>query len=70
MKISDMKITMNVGERDRTIRVGLGIAMIALAVAERASGLVGLIGFILALTGFLRFCPAYSFLGKNTCQKG
>ncbi len=65
-----MKITLNIGERDRSIRIGLGVILIVLAIAQSAPGFFGLAGFVMALTGFLRFCPAYSFLGRNTCQKG
>jgi hypothetical protein len=60
-----MKITQNVGDTERKVRIAVGIAMILLAVNQSASGLVGLIGFVLAMTGFLRFCPGYAFLGRH-----
>lgn len=56
----------NVGGLDRGLRIGGGLALLALA----ATGTVGAWGWIGALplaTGLLRTCPAYTLLGFDTC---
>lgn len=57
----------NVGTVDRVLRIGGGLALIALA-ASGTVGLWGYIGIVPLLTGVFRFCPAYPLLGLNTCQ--
>lgn len=57
----------NVGTVDRALRIGGGLALIALAVSGTV-GWWGYIGIAPLLTGVLRFCPAYPLLGMNTCQ--
>jgi len=56
----------NVGTPDRALRVVAGIALIGLA-AGGVIGAWGYIGIVPLLTGLLRFCPAYTLLGLNTC---
>lgn len=56
----------NVGGIDRTLRIVIGIALIALVfVGPKTSW--GWIGLVPLLTGFIRSCPLYSVLGFNTC---
>jgi len=50
-----MKI--NVGTSDRTIRIILGIVVLALGLIFKSWW--GLIGIIPLATGFLRWCPLY-----------
>jgi uncharacterized membrane protein YfcA len=57
----------NVGTIDRWIRIIVGIALIAAAVAG-SIGAWGYIGIVPLLTGVFRICPAYSLLGMNTCS--
>ena len=57
----------NVGNVDRIVRIGVGFALIGLAVAGTI-GPWGYIGIVPLLTGFMRVCPAYSLLGINTCS--
>lgn len=59
-------MTANVGNLDRTLRIVVGIALIALA-ATGTIGFWGYIGVVLLLTGLVRTCPAYSIFGINTC---
>ena len=59
-----MKI--NVGSRDRILRIIAGLALIALAAAG-IIGVWGWIGVIPLVTGIFRFCPAYTLLGISTC---
>jgi len=59
-----MKI--NVGTIDRTLRIVVGLALIALA----ATGIVGVwgwIGVVPLVTGIFKFCPAYAIFGMSTC---
>lgn len=57
----------NVGKTDRTIRM-----IVALAIA--AAGLYfqswwGLVALLPMVTAYIGFCPLYSLLGINTCNR-
>jgi hypothetical protein len=56
----------NVGGIDRTIRIVVGLALIA-AAATGTIGLWGWVGVVPLLTGAMGWCPPYSLLGLNTC---
>jgi len=56
----------NVGTIDRVLRIVAGLVLIALA-ATGTVGWWGWLGVIPLATGLLRFCPAYTLLGINTC---
>ncbi|MCS7100258.1 MAG: DUF2892 domain-containing protein [Burkholderiaceae bacterium] len=56
----------NVGGVDRTIRIVVGLVLIALAVMGQI-GLWGWIGVVPVLTGLIGYCPAYSLFGMSTC---
>lgn len=56
----------NAGTLDRTLRIVVGLALIALA-ATGTVGLWGWIGVVPLLTGAIGNCPLYSLLGINTC---
>ncbi|HUF19853.1 MAG TPA: DUF2892 domain-containing protein [Burkholderiales bacterium] len=64
----------NVGNVDRIVRIVAGLLILSLLfLLDGPARWWGLIGIVLLVTGFVRFCPAYSFLGMNTCdsqQKG
>lgn len=51
---------------ERVARVGLGVALVALA-AMGTIGAWGYIGVVPILTGLLGTCPLYSVLGISTC---
>jgi Protein of unknown function (DUF2892). len=56
----------NVGSADKTIRIVVGIAVIAAGVMyQNWWGAVGLVPLATALMGW---CPPYSLLGINTCS--
>ena len=59
-------MTRNVGSIDRVLRVVVGLALIASAVAGWFSPW-GYIGVVPLLTAVVGFCPAYTLLGLNTC---
>lgn len=56
----------NAGTLDRTIRIALGIALIALAFVGPRSPF-GFIGVVPLLTGLVGFCPLYRLFGLSTC---
>lgn len=62
--------TANVGGADRILRIIVGLALLAFAITGLpATGYnwLGWIGVVPLATGFLRWCPAYSLFGLNTC---
>ncbi|MFC0132553.1 hypothetical protein CR105_18685 [Massilia eurypsychrophila] len=56
----------NVGTIDRTIRVVLGLGLIA-ATLMGAIGPWGWLGLVPLATGVFRFCPVYLPFGIRTC---
>lgn len=64
----------NVGNVDRIVRIVAGLLILSLLfLLDGPARWWGLIGIVLLVTGFVRFCPAYAILGMNTCdsqQKG
>lgn len=60
----------NVGKLDRTLRIVVGLALIAGFFLNRDSayGWLYLIGIVPLVTGLMSSCPAYSILGVNTCK--
>jgi hypothetical protein len=59
-------MTTNEALWDRGLRVVAGLIMLSLVVVGPQS-LWGLIGVVPLATGLIGYCPAYSFLGFNTC---
>jgi hypothetical protein len=61
-------MTVNVGGIDRTLRIVVGLAVLALFfVLEGNARYWALLGFVPLLTGVFRYCPAYSLIGASTC---
>lgn len=59
----------NVGGIDKSLRIGLGVALLVFAFFGPESVKAwGFIGIIPLATGLLNFCPIYSLLGLNTCH--
>lgn len=58
---------LNIGSADRIVRIAAGLVLIGLALSGTI-GAWGYIGIVPLLTGVVRFCPAYSLLGVNTCR--
>ncbi|QCK84752.1 DUF2892 domain-containing protein [Phreatobacter aquaticus] len=67
----------NVGSTDRIIRIVVGIILIAVALVPALAALLAglgkwiwvlpVVGAVMIATAFMRFCPAYTLLGINTC---
>ncbi len=65
-------MTVNEGTIDRTLRVVVGLALIALAlgyIPGVAATPFGWIGIVPLATGLIGWCPAYTLLGINTCKR-
>jgi hypothetical protein len=56
----------NVGNIDRALRIGGGLALIGLALTG-AIGIWGYLGVVPLATGLFRFCPAYTLFGFSSC---
>jgi hypothetical protein len=63
----EITMTKNVGGIDRTLRIVIGVALIA-AAATGAVGVWGYLGVVPLLTGLVGWCPPYAMLGFNTCK--
>ena len=57
----------NVGGIDRTLRIVIGLALIAAAVMGVFTPW-GYIGVVPLLTGLLGWCPPYAIFGWSTCK--
>jgi hypothetical protein len=57
----------NVGGADKTIRIILGIIVIALGVIYKSW--FGAIGAVFLVTGLIGYCPLYSLFRKSSCCK-
>ena len=53
---------------DRVVRIGIGIALLALTVVGPQTAW-GLIGLIPLATGIAGWCPAYAILGLSTLKQ-
>lgn len=63
----------NMGNTDRIIRVILAIVFSVLYFTGTVTGTFGLVlvvlGAIFLATSFISFCPLYTLVGLNTCEK-
>ncbi|MGV0972025.1 YgaP family membrane protein [Empedobacter falsenii] len=61
------------GTFDKSIRLLIAIILVVLYFTNVISGTLGIIALIIAgvfiLTSLLSFCPLYTILGFNTCEK-
>jgi hypothetical protein len=67
-------VASNVGTADRAARLVVGAALLVLGLSHLVTGpwsiAVYTLGAIALITGLMRFCPAWSVLGINTCPAG
>jgi len=59
----------NMGSVDRTLRIVVGVVLIALSLFG-VIGAWGWIGLVPLATGVIGYCPVYAPFGFNTCGKG
>jgi len=58
----------NIGSIDRAVRIVVGLALLSLVFLLNGSGRwLGLVGVVLLLTAWFRFCPLYTVLGISSC---
>jgi hypothetical protein len=57
----------NEGAIDRVLRVGLGVALIALVFVGPQTPW-GWLGLVPLFTGVVGFCPLYRLVGVNSCK--
>lgn len=57
----------NVGKRDRAVRMVVGCTIVLLGVAVQSWW--GAIGLIPLITGLVRWCPAYLPFGFSSCER-
>ena len=50
---------------DRALRVGIGVALLAIALTGQSAW--GYVGVVPLLTGIVGSCPFYTLLGLSTC---
>jgi hypothetical protein len=64
-------MTPNLGATDRTLRIVIGLVLIAYAIPlgfpQTGWNWVGWIGVIPVLTAIFGYCPIYKVLGLSTC---
>ena len=60
-------MTRNEGTPDRTLRIVLGLVLLALVFVGPKTWL-GLIGVVPLVTGLAGFCPLYRLVGVRTCS--
>jgi hypothetical protein len=61
-----MKLKINMGMVDKTVRITVGVVLIALTLMG-SIGVWGWIGLVPLITGLLGHCPVYAVLGLDTC---
>jgi type IV secretory pathway TrbD component len=70
----------NIGSTDRALRLIVGIILAVLGLGPKVGlpvfvgfggwgWLVGIVGLVMIVTAVIRFCPAYTLIGINTCKK-
>lgn len=62
-----MKLKINMGRVDKTVRITVGVVLIALTLMGSV-GIWGWIGLVPLITGLLGHCPVYAVLGFDTCS--
>lgn len=67
-----MKLSLNVGNMDRIIRLILGVVLIGLAYSGTLTGTAAIIAYVVAaiaiVTGLVKFCLLYTLFGINTSK--
>ena len=61
---------LNVGGTDRALRIAGGIAiLLSFFLLEGNARWLALVGILPLATGLIRWCPAYSVIGLDTCKR-
>ena len=66
-----MKALRNLGHKERVVRVGVGLILLALSGFSVLPGwgdlLLIIVGLIALITGMIGYCPAWQLFGIRTC---
>ena len=65
---SELVLETNVGGIDRILRIVAGLVLISLVFVGPKT-VWGWVGLVPLITGFIRWCPAYTLFGLNSCKK-
>jgi len=72
LRKGEKKMTSNVGGMDRGVRIVVGIALLVLGCLHVVTGTLAIVAYVVGavalITGTIRFCPAWSIFGINTCS--
>jgi hypothetical protein len=64
----------HIGIADQVVRLVVGAGLLVLGLSHLVTGAWAIaaysLGAIALITGLMRFCPAWSVLGINTCSAG
>lgn len=63
-----MKLIRNVGQKDKNIRIAVGIVLLIIGLVFAKSFLLTVLGAIALATGIFSFCGIYKLLGMNTAS--
>jgi len=62
----------NVGGIERTVRILIGLAFLAIAFFHVITGALAIVVYVVAaialITGLFGYCPAWAVFGINTCR--
>ena len=59
----------NVGTADRLVRIILGLVLLSLYfILDGGLKYISIVGVVLLLTAFVKFCPLYTIFRVNTCS--
>ena len=61
-----MALEMNVGSKDRSVRISIGVILILLYLFEVFGPWSLVVGALILISGLVRFCPLYKMLSKST----
>lgn len=63
----------NMGMLDRGVRIAIAVALFLAIIMQWLAGplawIAGIIAVVFVATSFVKFCPLYTVIGKNTLPK-
>lgn len=66
-KLGGINLKKNIGKVDQIIRIILGLILVSFFfLLDGGLRYIGIIGLVLILTSFMKFCPLYTLFGINT----
>lgn len=63
----------NMGTLDRGVRIAIAVALFLAIIMQWLAGplawIAGIVAIVFVATSFIKFCPLYTVIGKNTLGK-